>query len=882
MEIFSKAKFICAPDDFLKSYCDKEYPKLPDIENAKWIWPAAAVRGHILRKFEIDGTVKTARADFVADTLFDFYINGVNVDPVKENNTYVLKCDVTKHVVSGINHIAIRFYQSGSPEFFSTAMIGGVTVDTDKGSYEFPTNEEYTAWLTCNFGQSLEPENWTTSDELRAKINLYASALHPRYLRRACIFKKSFDVKRGLCGAKLRAAANGIYLLSVNGKRFGNELFLPGSMEKYNEYYTFDLDNALTVGENDISFTLGNGWLNSESWGWFYNNKPALMAELVLTYSDGSEEIISTDKDFDVCLSPLVDNDVQFGERYDARLEDLVFSDDNYVKADIAECAKKEIIEHNYPPVREKAATKAQNMRILNDGVYIYDFGTNSTGRCTVKLKNTQRGELVKIHYAECLIDRHNPAIGVYQDVYFHADNDPGAPAQYTIRNLDTYICKGAAEEVFEPRFTFTGFRYIYIEGYTGEYTYDTVMKREFNTDLEEVGFIKTSYKDLNTMWDMITRSYRSNIVTGPLDCPTREKNFWNGDIQFFIRTACWYMDNSKFLARWTDGGRKMEPNIYGWEDEEYILPYQLFRYYGDKEVVKKKYPVVKALMAKRKSWLADGELIPSTNYCAPYRDHQAIENVPGDFFAAAYYVYMYDCAAKMADILGEEQDKKEYRLAYEKMKAEFNKRYYIPEEHDYTPRCQSGIVLPILLDIADETEIKALVDTLHSYVVKADYHFTTGFATSGMMLSLLFDYGYTEDAYKVLTARTHPSILHMADTGATTVTEGWKGQVPEYGRGASMNHYTFGSFSFCFFEALGGIKIKEPGFDEITLKPTFVKEIGDFSVSFRSRHGVIASSWKYDGDNVVWSFTIPKGVTATVMLDNGKKYGEGTYTLTF
>lgn len=481
---------------------------------------------------------------------------------------------------------------------------------------------------------------------------------------------------------------------------------------------------------------------------------------------------------------------------------------------------------------------------------------------------------MVIIRYCE-IIDNGVPYVGTYGDVYFEQDTKTDGKSCYGARNIDVYICKGAQEEVYIPEFAYTGFRYIYISGYSGEYDFSTVRKLEMNSDLEKTGDIVTSHAGITKIWDAVKRSWRSNIFTGPMDCPTREKNFWNGDIQVFATTASWYNDTEAILSRWTEAGRKMELGVYGWEDEEYILPLILYRFYGNKEVIETKYPVVQALITKRKGGMASGSL-PSTE--ARYGDHQAIKPVDKKFYTDAYYTYMFKSAAEMAEILGKTEDAAKYNAEFEACRAAFNTKYYLPAENDYTPKVQGGLVFPIAFGIADEAVIPALAETLNNYVIADGYHLTTGFMGNEFNLGILCDYGYGETAWKALTNESSPSLLYMLSTfkGGTT-TEGWGGYSTS--GGSSMNHYSVGCLSRWFFEHLGGITITSPGFKTVSIKPYFFEEMGDCDVTYMSDYGLIESKWVYDKTDKLfsWTVTIPDGITADVSLPEGVEFVSGS-----
>ena len=712
---------------------------------------------------------------------------------------------------------------------------------------------------------------------------IHYNKYHPSALRRGAYFRTTFDSSKTVESATLYSGAKGLYVPYINGMRVTDARFIPGSMDGLTEYQVFDVTKLIKNGTNVIAAETGNGWFNCSSWGSLGIGQPAVMMQLEIKYADGTTETVKTDETWLTTVSPRTEDDIQFGERYDARLEidgwnSSAEPDGTWVNAEALDRTLKPFANQTYPAVRIQNEARAVSIGTLADGTTYYDFKYNSTGRAKIVLKNTKPGEMVIIRYCEIIdnvIDNGVPYVGTYGDVYFEQDTKTDGKSCYGARNIDVYICKGAQEEVYIPEFAYTGFRYIYISGYSGEYDFSTVRKLEMNSDLEKTGDIVTSHAGITKIWDAVKRSWRSNIFTGPMDCPTREKNFWNGDIQVFATTASWYNDTEAILSRWTEAGRKMELGVYGWEDEEYILPLILYRFYGNKEVIETKYPVVQALITKRKGGMASGSL-PSTE--ARYGDHQAIKPVDKKFFTDAYYTYMFKSAAEMAEILGKTEDAAKYNAEFEACRAAFNTKYYLPAENDYTPKVQGGLVFPIAFGIADEAVIPALAETLNNYVIADGYHLTTGFMGNEFNLGILCDYGYGETAWKALTNESSPSLLYMLSTfkGGTT-TESWGGYSASWG--TSMNHYSVGCLSRWFFEHLGGITITSPGFKTVSIKPYFFEEMGDCDVTYMSDYGLIESKWVYDKTDKLfsWTVTIPDGITADVSLPEGVEFVSGS-----
>lgn len=874
------ASYITAPDSYISTL--ETLPK-STLDMGMWLWGNYNTREYLRYNFKASKEIKKAELEIQADNSFDVYVNGAYYPSHKDGSWYVTNVlDITESTLVGANKLGVRFFHTNTPAKFSSAMRAAIKITYSDGSsdtFKSDASNDWKFYVICGHYEANEHENWATVDSIGSLDNvvhlpLMSSQYHPRALRRSMYFRKDFESTKTVKKATLFSGSKGLYIPYINGERVDDAKFISGAMVKVAEYQAFDVTDFINNGSNTLSAMTGNGWYNSENISNMYWNKPQLLMQLEIEYEDGSKTVIGTDNTWSVTASPLYDNDIQFGERYDARLE---IEGWNEVGTDVSDWKKAEKVTNTLEMrLQDYPATKAHEQRAksistLNDTSFCYDFGTNSAGRAKLVLRNTKEGEIVIVRYAEDISDG-DACTEVYGDVYFTYDSLASGRAAYSARNIDVYICKGADVEVFEPEFTYTGFRYIYVTGYTGDYTLDTVRKMDMYTDNEEIGDITTSDEDITRLWDAVKRSYRSNIIGGPQDCPTREKNFWNGDIQVYVNTANWYMNNNAFLARWTETGRKMQLNVYGWEDEEYIVPLSLYHFFGNTDVLEAKYPTLVEIIEKREGHVASDGLPTGTEPYgySPYNDHMATIKVSSDFYAAAFFCRMYRDAAEIATVLGKTDDAAKYSKKFEDARAKFNEKYYESDKHDYNQHCQGGVVIPMAFGICDESERVALAQTLHNYVVSANYQQNSGFTSAEYLYGILCEYGYEQDAIKILKNETYPSLLYMLSTGATTMTERWDGIQPH--TFASANHYAFGSFAKFFFENIAGIKSTKPNFDEISVIPTFVKELGDFKATYKSAHGLICSEWKYDknSDCFTWTVTVPEGVNATLKTPNG------------
>ena len=854
---------ICGSDEFLKTTED-----IKGVEGADFIWGYFYTRNLLRKNFNIKSGIKKATAHFICDNSFDIYFNKTEaaVD-VKE-----FKADITHLLKTGENSVSIRAFQTNDESYFTSAICGEVVVETEDEILRVVTNDSWLHFHPVNFGRNDEPLNWMEDDNLRS-CWLWGRKLHPRQIKRSMYMRKGIEIKDEVKSATLSVYAQGEAEMYINGKKVGEEYFSTGISEKYFEYHTFDVAEMLKTGKNAIGAITGNTWLNSESHSGMYMNKNFLLAELKVEYENGETEFFGTDKSWKTAPSPITDNDLQFGERYDARLEikdwcSIDFDDSNWYSAEeMEENYLKPYAERCYPPVKIQKFAEPVSCENIN-GAYLYDFGFNCAGRYALTLKNTVAGQRVKISISEELRRDKSFALKVYAPVFYPEDYKSGGRALAALKNYDIYICKGGETETYMPRFAFNGFRYLKIEGADITQIADIKQTVMYN-DLDFGWKLSSSDPFINEFAKTVERTMQGNLFNGFLDCPTREKNFWTGDIAVFGATACYFADCQQILSRWTDGGRKMCATVYGWGDEIYTIPLEMYQFYGDKGFLKHRLPDILAY-ARERIEKAKDNILPE-NPLAPFNDHSNPfnKNLSRNFFGHLFYCYMMKCIAEIAKILGETELETEFKERFKVTKAEFNKLYYLADEKDYSEHLQSGIILPIALDIAEESEKAALAATLNKYILKEGC-LTTGFWGTRYIMQVLSDYGYTDTVFMLLQNDKFPSWRDILKSGATTITETWRGMSGDDDGATSKNHFAYGVVVGFMFEYLGGIRYREsdPGFEVLQLQPTFIKQMGDFSCEYKSVKGKIKTAWKFEGDTVTYDFDVP--VPTRLKLPNG------------
>lgn len=878
--------WIGASDSLLAS---AEPDMLDTIASARWLWTTMPSSRNYFRKNFIvspDKKVASVKVWVQCDNRFELFINGKNI-PINASVKWlrVPSVDITAEITSGENKLGIKAFGSNNPLWFVSALRAMISITYADGSLvTLPTDETWGAAVQSNYYSNLENPNWL-SDTIGYPAGV-RTVIHPRLLRRSIYLRKTFSINGKIKSARAYVTAKGLYELHLNGKKVGDALLTPGISAVYNYYQAFDITGLVKEGKNAIGLITGNGWYNETGWHERYAHKNEVIAKLIITMDDGKNIDIATGKDWKVALSPLIDNGFQGGERYDARLEKSGwdtpdYNDNAWIPVAVNYIWNKPPLLQPFEDVHLKQTPLPVSINEPVTGTYIYDFGQNATGRCRLNLSNTKRGQVIVVRYGERLRKDGLIDNGAYVDIMWPEDNEyDTSNAPFTCRNIDVYICKGSAEETYEPRFTYTGYQYIQVTGLQKKPDTSTVRNNVFYTDLKEIGQFTCSDSVLNRIWNATRWSYRSNIIYGPLDCPTREKNFWSGDMACFAPTACLFMDNNRMLSQWTVYGSKIgsdfpvRPPSPGWDDEVYITPYTLWRYYGDDFAVKGNYAKTKSLVDYRTMHSINGVFSGGANdpFNSDHAQPNGVPDIPKDFTNDAFYFRSVDYLSRMVGILGLEKDHEVYNKILPSIRNAFNETFY--SSSGYVKQMQATQIIPLAFGLTDSTNkaetVHFLVNAVRNNKIYPG-HLTTGFVSTPFLLESLTDNGEAELAWDLVHQDSYPSWKNMLLNGVNTITEEWGGiKTQKYN---SMNHFVYGSIGRWFFESLAGIQNDEsgPGYKHIILKPFFFSKLDEVSCSYMSVYGMIFSQWKKGKSVTTWNIHIPVNTTATIYLPSGK-----------
>jgi alpha-L-rhamnosidase len=716
----------------------------------------------------------------------------------------------------------------------------------------------------------------------------------------------TFSINGKVKRARIYATALGLYELSLNGNRVGEDYFTPGwtSYESRLQYQTYDVTGLIVDGENEWVGLLGNGWYKGNL-GWegqkdIFGDRLALLAQLHIELEDGTEFVIKTDKNWHVASSSILMSEIYHGETYDARI-----SNQGWQPVEVIEQSKDILVAQENEPVRKIEVLKPVELIETPNGETVLDLGQNMVGWISFDIEG-EKGQEVAIRHAEILNNDGN----------FYTAN------LRTAKQENRYILSGEGKETFEPHFTFQGFRYIQLIGFTKEQ-----LKLEnfrgiiLHSDMEMTGDFECSDPVINQLQHNILWGLKGNFLDVPTDCPQRDERLgWTGDAQMFIRTASYLANVGPFFTKWlrdvkadqdAEGGipfvvpnvlgTEADPNTGGkpfssaaWGDAAVICPWTIYIAYGDKKILVEQYDSMKAWISYIKNQ-GDNPYLWNTGF--HFGDWLALDSKPDSYIGAtdrpyiatAFFAYSTSLVKKTAKILGNEEDYQYFSNLEENIIKALTDEFVTPNGKLAVPT-QTGQILALMFNLVEGRAKERAVEKLEELLKESEYHLTTGFVGTPYLNHVLTENGMNDAAYKLLFQKDYPSWLYQITKGATTIWEHWDG-IKEDGTYwstdmNSFNHYAYGAIGDWLYRKVTGIELDEkvPGFKQFTIKPYVGEGLEWAKANLQSMYGQIRSAWKKDEiGNIQLDLTIPVNTTAVVSLlkadkdkvkENGKDLG--------
>ena len=756
------------------------------------------------------------------------------------------------------------------------------------------TNKDESNWSEINFWETglFKPANWQ-AQWIEADIKEDVGQAQP-----AQYFRKEFSTKEKIISARAYITSHGLYEASINGKKIGDGLFTPGwtTYKKRLQYQVYDVTNLLQTGTNAIGVVLGEGWFRG-SLAWeknrnIFGKTLGLIMEIELTYTSGKKENIFTDTSWKYNQGPILKSEIYNGEIYDARLEkkgwDLLgFADKDWTHVKNANIGKTQITATDGPLVKKIEEIKPLKIIFTPKGDTIIDFGQNMTG--WIKLKVSGRaGTKVLVQHAEVLDKKGN----------FYTENLRNAAAKLE------YTLKGGGEEVFEPHFTFMGFRYAAVHGFPGKISLNNFTGIVIHSDMEKTGNFECANPQLNQLQHNIQWGQKGNFLDVPTDCPQRDERLgWTGDAEVFAPTASFNFNVASFFTKWMkdvaadqleDGSvPAVIPDVLnsndiaaacGWADVSTIVPFVMYEHFGDKRILEVQYPSMKAWVELMRKKAGEKFIINSGFHFGDWLYYNTTD--PGgaaaytdkDLLATAFFAYSSSILSKSATIIGKEEESKEYNTLFENIKKAFQKEF-VTNEARLSPNTQTAYTLALVFGLLPEGQRLKAAERLAADIKQRGNHISTGFLGTPHIARALSENGQLKVAYDLLLQDTYPSWLFPVKMGATTIWERWDGIKQDstfQDKGMnSFNHYAYGAIGDWMYQNMGGIKLDEkvPAYKHFLIQPMPDSRIPSSKTSLVSPYGKISTDWKIQNGNFIISITVPANTTAEATLPKAKTH---------
>ena len=706
------------------------------------------------------------------------------------------------------------------------------------------------------------------------------------------VFKKVIWLDKKINKATLLCSALGYYEAYLNSQRVGKFIFAPGwtSYGKRLQYQEYDVTSMMEEC-NVLEIAVGNGMRfhknRHENYESITCNDSALIAAVKIEYADGTEDFIPTDSTWECAKSNILDSSVYNGETVDFTFN----TDETFPVKELDDVNKDILLPTEGEEVREMARLDALKLITTPKGETVIDFGQNLTGYVEWVVPQRKGAEFT-IYHAE-ILDK---------DGNFYTENLRGAKAQ-------VHVTSDGNERVYKPHFSFMGFRYIKLEGFEkNEINLDNFKAVVVFSNMKRTGYFACGNDLIQQLYENIVWGQRGNFLDVPTDCPQRDERLgWTGDAQVFARTASTTYRTDKFFKKWLndlaadqhdDGGiPHVCPDLawdsYGssaWADAIVIVPYWVYRTYGNKQIIEDNFEAMK-------KWILFMESKGSQRGLFDTHDHhfgdwlsldagdEATGGLTDKFLiGTAFLAYSNSLFIEMGKVIGE--DMSYFEELYELTVKKYREVYLNTGKTEH--ETQTANVLALYFNLTDnpEREAEKLVKDIEECG-----HLKTGFVGTPYLLHTLTKIGRTDLAYKLLFKKDFPSWLFPVTRGATTMWERWDGMkkdgtfaTPEMN---SFNHYAYGSVGDWFYTTVAGIDsdFNEPAYKHIIFRPLPSKELGYAKSRILTENGEVVSSWEYtgNGDECKFSFTIPNGSHATLYLDDEEyEFESGTYNTVF
>jgi alpha-L-rhamnosidase len=682
--------------------------------------------------------------------------------------------------------------------------------------------------------------------------------------------RREFELTREPVQARLYATAHGVYEAQLNDQRVGDIELAPGWTEYHQrlQYQTYDVTTLLRKGSNTLGAAVADGWwcgfvgFDERRAARHYGDRPEFLAQLVVDFADGSRQVVATDVAWTEEPGTTRFADLLMGEYVDAAVPAGTSRPVEVIESDLGPLVAEP--DHPIRVIRELAPT---SVTMREPGRFIVDFGQNLVGRVRLTVRDAGLGRRIVLRHAEIL-----------DGGELYVENLRRAKA------TDVYVTGGGETEVFEPRFTVHGFRYVEV---TGVATEPDVVARVLHNDTPWTGHFECSDAMVNQLQSNISWGQRGNFVAVPTDCPQRDERLgWLGDAQIFAPTASRNADVAAFFARWLrdvvdgqndDGAfRDVAPLVStfreaapAWGDAGVIIPWHLWRTYGDRRVLEECFDAMVRWVGHVRRHNPDLRWRHRTG--SSYGDWLQVDvTTSRDVLSTAYFARSTEIVAQAAEVLGRHDVAAEHWALHCGIRDAFFESY-LDEDGRVEGGTQTAYLLALAFGLVPDELVPRAVEHLAADVEKRDYRLTTGFVGVALLCPVLADHGRADLAYKLLQQQEFPSWGYSIRHGATTIWERWDGWTDHDGFQAvamnSFNHYSLGSVGDWLYGRVAGIDQtpESVAYSELLLRPLPGGTLTWARAEQETVRGRVACGWSLDGDVITVTVTVPPGATAVL-----------------
>ena len=724
-------------------------------------------------------------------------------------------------------------------------------------------------------------------------------------------FVRDFTVRDGLLTARLRTTSHGVYQAEINSAVVGDDVLAPGwtSYDDRLLVQTADVAPLLRVGDNRLAATVAAGWFG-ESYGFLghakrsYHGPLAFYAQLELIYRDGTTDVVATDADWFATRSgPIVSSGIYAGEQHDARRDTAGWSSPGVTIPELVPVMaipldRQVLSPAISEPVRRVETIAPTESFLTPSGRRVLDFGQNIAGRVRITVTGAA-GDVVTLRHAEVL------------DV----DGELALRPLRLAKATDQYTLAGTGTEVWEPLFTFHGFRYVQVDGWPGGADpIDSVRAVVCHSDMHRTGTWSSSSPQLNRLHDNVLWSMRGNFLSIPSDCPQRDERLgWTGDFQLFAPTAAFLYDVRGFTASWLadlaieqhkcDGITPLViPSVIdpipdpvaAWGDATTVVPWTMYERYGDRGVLELQYPSmrnwVEAELARTDPtllWLRGGQIGDHLDPTAPPDRPTEAKTSPA-IVACAYLVHSLRIVADTARILEFSDDAVRYADLAERARAAFEHHFVTPGGRIVSDS-PTAYALSITFNlVTDPAKRSALGERLAELVRENGYRIGTGFIGTPVLLDALLATGHVHTAGSLLLQTRSPSWLYPVTKGATTIWERWDSLLPDGsvnpGEMTSFNHYALGAVADTLHRRVAGLAPGAPGYSLLEVAPQPLPGLTSATATLDTPYGRAHVAWSIENHMFDLHVEVPANTAAVVTLPGSTeaiRVGSGRHDFT-